>query len=158
MLEEINTSCCFTGHRKIPKNDINALREMVEFEIEKHYCLHGVKTFISGGAMGFDLLAAEEVIKAKKRHPDIRLIFALPCQDHTAKWPESEIVKLKFLLLYADETFYVSDHYTSSCMLKRNRYMLDRSLYCISYCKKSSGGSYYTANRAKKLCKILTEL
>ncbi len=117
-----------------------------------------MKTFISGGAVGFDLLAAEEVVKAKQRHPDIRLVFALPCQDHTAKWSDSDVAKLRILSLYADQSVYVSDHYTRGCMHERNRYMLARSLYCISYCRKSSGGSYYTVNRARKLGKILTEL
>ena len=150
--------CCFTGHREIPKPDIKKLRDDIDFEIEKHYVLHGVKTFISGGAIGFDMLAAETVIEAKRRHPDIRLVFVLPCSDHAKNWRASEVAKMRVLMLYADHVYCLSENYYRGCMHNRNKFMLDNSLFCISYCRKSSGGTYYTLSKARSLNKIITEL
>ncbi len=158
MLNDITKACCFTGHRDIPSALVEQLRNDIDFEIEKHYIIHGVTTFISGGAIGFDLLAAETVVQAKRRHPDIKLVFALPCADHSKKWSDADIAKLRVLSLYADEIVCLNESYHRGCMHQRNRYMLEHSAYCISYCKKSSGGTFYTLNLAKKMDKTITEL
>lgn len=158
MHDDIKKVCCFTGHRDIPKSLVEQMRNDVDFEIEKHYIMYGVDTFISGGAIGFDLLAAEAVVQAKRRHPDIKLVFVLPCADHSKKWNDADITKLRVLCLYADEVITLSDSYYRGCMHQRNKFMLEHSTYCISYCKKSSGGTYFTLNLAKRLNKIITEL
>jgi uncharacterized phage-like protein YoqJ len=158
LFTDISKCCCFTGHREIPKNELAGMREQLDFEIEKLYTLHGVNTFISGGAIGFDLVAAEAIVVAKRRHPDIHLVFALPCSDHSKNWSASETARLRILMLYADETYCLSETYHRGCMHERNRFMLDNSLYCISYCRKNSGGTYYTLSRAKSQNKIITEL
>ena len=158
MLEDIKKCCCFTGHREIPQSDLNALRDDLDFEIEKHYILHGVTTFISGGAVGFDMLAAETVIGAKQRHPDIKLVFVLPCDGHNKSWKASDSAKLRVLMLHADQTLCLADHYYRGCMHQRNKFMLEHSAYCISYCRKDSGGTFYTLSLARKTNKTVTEL
>ena len=58
---------CFTGHRseKLPKGDaLERLRQRLSEEIEKAI-QDGYDTFLFGGAYGFDLMAAEEVLKKK---------------------------------------------------------------------------------------------
>ena len=158
MFTDISKCCCFTGHRELPKNELSHIRDELDFEIEKLYTLNGVTTFISGGAIGFDMLAAETVIMAKRRHSDIRLVFALPCADHSKSWSSADAAKLRILMIYADEVVTLSDTYQRGCMHTRNRFMLDNSLYLISYCRKNSGGTYYTLSRAKSQNKIITEL
>ncbi len=158
MLNDINTACCFTGHREIPKNEINALSDALDFEIERHFTEYGVTEFISGGAIGFDLLAAEAVIKAKQKHPSIKLILAIPCENHNKGWSAENTSKFLYALNHCDSSVVLSDHYYRGCMHNRNRYMLNHSAYCISYCTKSSGGTFYTLSLAKKSNKIITEL
>ena len=158
MTQSIEKACCFTGHRDLPKNEREQLRRDLDTVIENLYTLSGVDTFISGGALGFDTLAAEAVIEAKRRHPDIRLVFALPCTDHSKLWRESDASKFRVLSLYASEIFCMRESYTRGCMHERNRFMLQNSLYCVSYCRKNSGGTFYTVNEAKKMGRTLIEL
>ncbi len=157
LLTDITKACCFTGHRELPQ-ELNSLRDEIRFEIEKHYLINGVTTFISGGALGFDMLAAEEVVRAKSIYPEIKLIFALPCSDHTKKWSAAQAARLRVLAGFADETICLSEHYYSGCMHARNRFMLENSAYCISYCRKTSGGTYYTLTLAKKMGKTVSEI
>lgn len=158
MSNNINTACCFTGHRDIPTAEIDTLSKALDYEIERHFTEYGVTDFISGGAIGFDLLAAEAVIRAKKQHPSIRLILALPCANHSRGWSAQNISKLNFALAHSDDTVCLSEHYYRGCMHNRNRYMLNNSAYCISYCTKDTGGTFYTLSLAKKSNKIITEL
>ena len=69
--------CCFTGHRKITEEQIPHIcaevdRIIIEL-VEK-----GVTVFYCGGAEGFDTLAAEAVLRAREKNPQIRLYLALP--------------------------------------------------------------------------------
>ena len=118
----------------------------------------GYDTFISGGALGFDLISAEAVVNLKSVYPNIRLIFALPCKGHDIKWKVDERIRLSVLLRYCDDVVFVSDLYSSDCMLKRNRYMVDNSSYCISYCTRDTGGTAYTVRYAKAAGIGLTEI
>lgn len=63
-------TCCFTGHRiiKITPELVQRLREAIIAVIGQ-----GVTEFYDGGAIGFDMLAAETVIELKSEYPDIRL-------------------------------------------------------------------------------------
>lgn len=142
-----HTTCCFTGHRSIPSYLYSTVRQTTSEQIEK-LIRQGYDTFISGAAIGFDLIAAEAVINLKMNYPSIRLIFAIPCPDHDAKWSYSERIRLNVLMRYCDATVQISDSYYDGCMLKRNRYMIDNSSHCISYCTKKVGGTAYTLRYA----------
>lgn len=148
---ERKQTVCFTGHRSLPAGD--GLRQMmarVDALIAAAYS-RGYRIFIAGGAVGFDTLAACRVIVAKKRLPDIRLRLALPCRNQTEKWIKTDDIALyKHILGFAEKVDYITDFYTSTCMLERNRFMVDRSALCIAYCTKQKGGSAYTVNYAKK--------
>ncbi len=153
----IEKSCSFTGHRDIPSYLYNEIREAVKAEIKRLYSI-GVRRFISGGALGFDTLCAEAVLSMKESLEGITLMLALPCKNHDARWSETEKIIFSDILIKADETVYVSEAYTKFCMFKRNRYMVDNSLYCISYCTRKSGGSYYTVKYAHSLSREVTEI
>ena len=45
---------------------------------------------------------------------------------------------------------HVSREYTSDCMHRRNRHLVDYSGTCISYLMRSSGGTAYTVDYARK--------
>ena len=63
-------ACCFTGHREIPPEDREPLRAALLSEIQRLYAEKGVTEFYTGGARGFDTMAAEAVLKIRE---------ALPC-------------------------------------------------------------------------------
>lgn len=142
-----NETCCFTGHRNIPTEALGQLRRALEKEVLRAYGL-GIRSFIAGGALGFDMLAAHTVLALKSTYPDVKLTVAVPCRDHDAKWSAASKDELKQILAEADRVTYVSEAYDRGCMFRRNRYMVDRSCICISYCTRSTGGSRYTVNYA----------
>lgn len=147
---EIEKTVCFTGHRHIDAESEGSVRLLVR-EALKIYIRRGYNTFIAGGAMGFDTIAAEEVIRLRSEGNAVRLILALPCRKQTEKWIDGEkVITYDRINGLADGIVYTSDCYFSGCMHTRNRFMVDNSSACIAYCKKSSGGSAYTCNYAEK--------
>ena len=151
IFDERLRSVCFTGHRTLPEGEeLERVIGAVNSVIAAAYS-HGYRIFITGGAVGFDTLAACRVIAAKKRLPDIKLRLALPCRNQTEKWVRTEDIALyQRIMGYADRIDYITDFYTSTCMFERNRFMVDRSALCVAYCTKPRGGSAYTVNYAKK--------
>ncbi len=148
MLETENT-CCFTGHRDIPRDRYAEFSEKILFELTKLY-ENGVRHFIAGGAIGFDMIAAVTVLNFKSTHSDITLELAIPCPDHDIKWDASDRTLFNTVRSRADKVTLVSPHYDRGCMFRRNRYMVDRSSYVIAYCVKPSGGSKYTIDYSVK--------
>lgn len=143
-------SVCFSGHRTVRKFEAEELRGKLSRVIDI-YIRRGFDTFICGGAMGFDTMAAEAVAEKKKLRPSIKLVLALPCADQTSKWKRFEdIAKYKDLLGKADEAVYLSQFYTPGCMHIRNRYMVDSSSVCICYKYTERGGTSYTVDYAGK--------
>ncbi|MBQ8214780.1 MAG: DUF1273 family protein [Clostridia bacterium] len=147
-----DTTCLFTGHRTLPSKgrDLDWLEQELKKEIRAAYD-RGYRTFLSGGAAGFDLLCAMTVINLRQSElPELRLVFALPCYNHYKSWDKNDKMLFAHLLERTDEVVYVSEDYTQGCMHKRNRYMVDNSSLCIAYCTKSTGGTAYTVNYAQK--------
>ncbi|WP_129724947.1 SLOG family protein [Xylanivirga thermophila] len=101
---------CFTGHRseKLPKGDVlKYLRIKLSEEIEKAI-QDGYNTFLFGGTYGWELMAAEEVIKKRTvidfNNPRyIRLIAVIPfgckCQLKNVQFLESQNVQLLELII-----------------------------------------------------------
>lgn len=72
-------SCCFTGHRVLPKSeeDRNILRDKLRSTIAQ-LAKEGIYRFYAGGARGFDSMAAMAVLEMKAYFPQIQLYLALP--------------------------------------------------------------------------------
>ena len=75
--------CCFAGHRTLPADKISHILKRLHEEIEKQI-QSGITTFISGGALGFDQMAAAFIAAKKETGYAIDLILALPCRDQDA--------------------------------------------------------------------------
>ncbi|MEG2596941.1 MAG: SLOG family protein [Oscillospiraceae bacterium] len=149
-------TCCFTGHRKIPANELRGIKKRLKREIIA-LIRQGVCFFGTGGALGFDTLAALTVLKLKWRYPHIKLILVLPCKNQTLKWQMKDIDVYRKILSEADKVCYTSEHYDKNCMLLRNRHLVDCSGYCISYLTQNMGGTAYTVNYAiEKGLKIIS--
>ena len=142
-------TCCFTGHRNIPEQEKEMLQNLLEKEILELIC-QDVCTFLAGGALGFDTMAALTVLKFKEIFPGIRLILALPCKDQEKNWSENDKKIYDQILHQADEAIYISEKYFTGCMQKRNRYLVDHSGVCVCYLTKSKGGAAYTVRYANQ--------
>ncbi len=141
-------SCSFTGHRVVPVCDRERVKKALDETIEKMIVENGVRLFITGGALGFDTSAALAVLEAKKRHPDVKLRIAIPCNNQTKGWSAAAAALYEDILEKADEKVKTGEEYTSGCMHVRNRYMIDNSDYCIAYKTRESGGTAYTVKYA----------
>ena len=111
---------------------------------------NGYRFFGSGGALGFDMLAAQAVLELKEEYPEIRLILVLPCLSQAKYWKIEDMRKYEQIKKDADKIVYVSKEYNRDCMFKRNRHLIDNSSLCICYLKKETGGTAYTIEYAKK--------
>ena len=144
--------CSFTGHRSIAAEIraelINLLSRAVEYAYNE-----GCRDFICGGALGFDTLAAREVIRFRMRHNDVRLILALPCIEQDLKWSEAQKSAYGFTLAAADEVIYTSDFYTKTCMAERNRFLAEKCDILIAYVLRMQSGAGQTLRMAEKLGK-----
>ncbi len=112
----------------------------------------GVTRFIAGGAIGFDTLAAEQVIDIKRDYPDVKLILYLPCKNHFAKWNQGDLERFDRIKEQADEIKYVYEgKYIPGCMQMRNNAMVKDADCGIVYLAKSMGsGSSQTVAYAKE--------
>lgn len=147
MTDTKNLSCCFTGHRKIPPEKFDEISQRLENTIIELFN-SGYIDFYSGGALGFDTLAAQIILKYKTKHPNIRLILVLPCKNQARRWSESDKLIYESIKNGADKIIYTADAYFRGCMHKRNRYLVEHSCLCVCYLNKSTGGTAYTVNYA----------
>lgn len=144
-----NYACCFTGHRKIPADKVESIVKNLDREIER-LISNRVTRFISGGALGFDQIAASMIIAKREMGRDIRLCFALPCKNQDEVWTDKQRALYRGLLSEADEIIYVSETYDDSCMKKRNGYMIQNSDYCICALLHEGSGTGQTVRLARK--------
>lgn len=150
-----NRSVCFTGHRNIPKSDYAGISALLAEKLRILY-RHGYTNYYTGGALGFDMIAAVTLINLKRELPDITLELALPCRNHDINWPEPQRAMIKKIIECSEAVTYVSEEYSNGCMQRRNRYMADRSSICIAYLKRNTGGTAYTVKYADSIgCRVL---
>ena len=140
---------CFTGHRRISKDKAVKLSHDVG-EIITVLADRGATVFCSGGAMGFDTIAALKVLELKETRPQIKLELILPCRNQTAGWNAYCIQAYNYILERADNVVYTSEKYFDGCMHIRNRELVNRSDICVAYCEHAGSGSAYTVGYAKK--------
>ena len=145
----INQTCCFTGHRKIPLDELESmtqrLRDVVIASIKDGYLYFG-----AGEALGFDTLAAQTVLDLKKDYPQIKLILVLPCKTQARGWKQEDIEEYNRIMKTADKVVYTSQDYYSGCMHKRNHHLVDNSSRCICFLNEKTGGTFYTVNYASE--------
>lgn len=150
--KDLQETVCFTGHRRLQMTE-EELREKTRELIWKAI-KQGYTHFVCGGALGFDMIAAEQVCWIKCDWDNeimrpITLELAIPCKDHMAKWPARQIPRLERIKEMADRIVYVSiKEYNRMCMKNRNRYMVLKSALVIAYYEGEPGGTKQTIDFA----------
>ncbi len=139
--------CCFTGHR-ILSDSISKILRYELYNVIEELIKEGFNIFRTGGALGFDTIAAETVLKLKIQYPNIKLVLMLPCKNRTKSWDQEDIMRYEAIKLQADDVIYISEKYTRGCMHLRNRRLAEESSICVAYCTRSTGGSVYTVKYA----------
>lgn len=128
-------SCCFSGHRKLPQEQLGEIRKRLGTEVIR-LINEGVNTFYNGYVSGFDMEAALTVNELKKEYSRVKLILALPYRQE--------------INIPCDECICLAEKYRKGYFHIRNRYMVNNSSYCICYLTEDKGGTTYTVDYAKK--------
>ena len=142
-------NCSFTGHRSIDPRHAESLPGLLSRAIEYAYS-EGCRNFYTGGALGFDTMAAKEILRLRMTHRDMRLIVVIPCRGQEDKWSPSEKNMYEYILGEADEAVYVSEAYDSGCMKRRNHYLASACDILIAYSGRSRSGSAQTVRMAEE--------
>ena len=150
-----DSTCCFTGHRpgKLPwgtdEGDPRCagLKAGIARELEGLY-RRGFRHFLSSMARGCDLYFAEGVLALRRAHPDVTLEGAVPFPGQADRWPEGERRRWRAILDACDLETVVQGHYDRFCMLRRDRYLVDRSRLVLAVFDGTPGGTMYTLNYA----------
>ena len=146
--------CAFTGHRHLSGYDFD---ELLLQRVVSNLVKTGVKRFLCGMAIGFDLKAAQTVLVLKEKY-DIELVACLPCPNQAEMYSAKNKLLYGAILERCDEVVVVEKEYTRGCMLNRDRYLVDNSDLIVCFLRKRSGGTYYTVNYAKKKNKKIIEI
>ena len=150
-------TCAFTGHRpeKLPWREDEsdprclALKKRLDEAVEDAYA-QGKRHFMCGMARGADFYFCEAVLALRRRHPDITLEAVIPCEEQAAHWRERERERYFSLVEQCDHETMVQRHYDKGCMLRRNRYMVDRASLLIAVYDGVLGGTMYTLTYAMR--------
>ena len=102
-------------------------------------------------ALGVDTVFALAVLELKEEGFDIKLHCAIPCKNHSCKWPQKSIELYNKILQKADIVKFVSEQeYRPYLMQKRNEYMVDKSdLVLAVWNGERAGGTWNTIEYAK---------
>lgn len=112
----------------------------------------GVTDFLSGMAQGTDLWCSQIVLDFKKINPALRLHCILPCEGQADNWSASAQERYFSILEQADRVVYVNRGYNKSCMLERNRYLVDHAFFLLAvYNGTWRSGTGATVRYAQKL-------
>lgn len=141
--------CCFTGHRpqkmRVSESELRLLIETaVEDAINRDFL-----TFISGMAIGYDIIAAETVLILRKQNPHIHLICALPHPEFEKRWHMEWQHRYHRILSQADLIKVVSPCYSLASYQRRNEWMVSKSSFVIAAYNGTPGGTRNTIEFAK---------
>lgn len=109
----------FTGHREISHIHQEQVRERLK-EAVLQAIRQGVSKFYCGMALGFDMMAAEEVLSLKLSIPMLKLVAVVPFKGQSASWSMVEQQRYAYILSKADDVVHLSEGYFNGCYFKRN--------------------------------------
>ena len=140
-------TCFLTGHRELPRDTDELVRRLTDAICGRIEA--GVRHFGVGGAVGFDTLAAEVLLNLRDTlYPQIRVIAVEPFDGFTSRWTDAQRARRQALLPRYDKRVCLLPRGSREAYLARDRYLVDNSAHCISYCNRTSGGTAYTVRYA----------
>lgn len=94
----------------------------------------GDRTFLTGMNSGFELLAAEMVLRLKiEEHSDIKLIAVIPFYGQELLYNSEEQGNYKYIYDNADEIIVLLDSYTPDSNYMKNCYLIQNSAFSVCY-------------------------
>lgn len=160
-LQEINRarSVAFSGHRsfKIAEGMCSFEQTTARLCDELRALLNqGYNTFYTGMSEGFDLVAAECVMRLKSEFSDVRLVAVIPFASQSRRYTGCVAQSYSDVLAAADQRVILSGEYHAGCFHERNNYMIDNSSVLVCFYNGAAGGTKYTVERARRTgCEII---
>ena len=112
----------------------------------------GFTQFLSGMAEATDTWSALSVLDLREKNPAIKLHCILPCKEQADKWAASSRDLYRSILDRADSIVYVSRTYHETCMLDRNRFLIEHAAALLAfYNGERRGGTAATMRYAQKV-------
>ena len=146
-------TCCVTGHRNISADKIHYVQMQIRQELLRAI-QRGYTHFISGFAVGVDLIFAGIVADLKSEYP-ITLEAAIPYPGRMDT-PDKAFQRL---LKECDTIKVHTDRYSKGCYMVCNRYMIDCSALVIAvHDGRKSGGTAATIKYAHKMERDVREI
>lgn len=142
-------NCIFTGHRALEPEHLSRMPQLLDRAVRTLF-RHGCTDFYCGGADGFDLLAAQAVLRIRQEQPTLRLHLILPYAGHLQKQRISLKAQYRPIVEQADETVSVCGSYRKNCYLLRDQAMAEIADYCICYLLRQDSGTGYTVRACLK--------
>ncbi len=139
--------CTFFGHRDCSENVREKLREAIVGLIEND----SVDTFYVGEQGNFDRLVYAELKELKKRYPTIKYRIILAYHPRTRQEGSAEECDT----LFPEIPENVLPRYAID---KRNRWMIEKSDYVITYVRHVTGGAAKYRDAAVKKGKIVIDI
>lgn len=142
----------FTGHRTYPNNDTLRLESV----IERLYS-EGYTHFVSGMAEGFDLAAAESVLRLKGQFPEIKLECTIPFDGHIERLSAPDRERYKRVCQAADKVTILATESHPKVYFDRNDYLIEGAdaLICYYSGNRRSGTGYTVIKGIKKGIRII---
>lgn len=150
----ISKNVSFTGHRRIERKHLSQIKECVTLHILEDAVFNGYNQFYTGMARGFDMIAAEAVIKIKEEYKNlnIKLTAVIPFRGQNYRFSQADKERYTAILAKCDNIIYLNEEYCKGCYFQRNDYMVNNSGKIIAYYDCAGiGGTAYTVAKAKKL-------
>ena len=132
----------FTGHRFIPAEVAGQVKAWLRQVIQREVAHDPRVVFLSGGAVGVDRWAAEEVLRVGGR-----LVIARPYPSHT--W-SGERAAYAALCNSAERVVVVSPSYSHEAYSRRDRWMVDHSVGVYGVVLRENSGSGRTVRYARE--------
>lgn len=140
-----STAVAFTGHRSYDGRADRALAAAVAELWQR-----GFRTFLTGMAVGFDLAAAEAVLRLRDAGAGLTLVCAVPFPGQARRYPSADRLRYDAVLARADRTLVVAPHYRPDCYMRRNDLLVAESSLLLAWYDGSPSGTRYTVRRAQR--------
>ena len=153
----MDKTCCFTGHRpaKLPwRSDESDERcNALKLDISARgggIVMAGYRNFICGMAEGWDMYFAEAGLEMRGRSPGLTLEAATPLDRQADRWSSGQQRRYEHIMAESDTVTFVQHQYSPGCMMRRNRYMVDRSSLLLACFDGQAGGPMNTILYAQR--------
>ena len=150
--------CAFTGHRpqKLPFGFDEGDARCAAFKRRLREAVlalagEGYTHFLSGGALGMDIWAAEAVLELRETRPGLVLEMVSPFDAQAARWSAAYRARHDRLFDEADIVTATGHRFSPTCLERRNRYRVDNADLLLAAYDGLPGGTRQTVEYARSL-------